>query len=172
MEFVFVILGLHLLHMEVPRLGVKLELQPLAYTTAHRNAGFLTHWARPGIEPASSQILVRFVFSEPWQELLWCGLWCTLDYQNIGSTNVESQLHYFQMLSENGFWLIQLEFLSMILWRLYIWRFCIFLDIPTRSFSCYNSPFLLPGHFTLKYKVFSKCWSRLIIVNISHTENF
>ena len=30
----FVFLGLHLHHMEVPRLGVKSELQPSAYTTA------------------------------------------------------------------------------------------------------------------------------------------
>ena len=52
--------------MEVPRLGVKSELQLPAYTTAtatpdpgcvwanttaHVNAGSLTHWARPGIEP-------------------------------------------------------------------------------------------------------------------------
>ena len=29
------------------------------YTTAHGNARSLTHWARPGIEPASSWILVR-----------------------------------------------------------------------------------------------------------------
>ena len=29
--------------MEVPRLGVKLELQLPAYTTAHGNAGSLTH---------------------------------------------------------------------------------------------------------------------------------
>ena len=29
-----VVLGPHLQHMEVPRLGVELELQPLAYTTA------------------------------------------------------------------------------------------------------------------------------------------
>ena len=43
--------------MEVPRLGVKLELGPLAYITAHSNAGSLTPWARPGIEPASSRIL-------------------------------------------------------------------------------------------------------------------
>ena len=36
--------GAHLLwHMEVPRLGVKLELQLLAYTIAHGNAGSLTH---------------------------------------------------------------------------------------------------------------------------------
>ena len=30
------------------------------YTTAHGNAGSLTHWARPGIEPVSSWMLVRF----------------------------------------------------------------------------------------------------------------
>ena len=33
-EFFFFFLGLHLQHMEVPRLGVKLELQLPAYTTA------------------------------------------------------------------------------------------------------------------------------------------
>ena len=32
--FCFVFLGLHPQHMESPRLGVKLELQPLAYATA------------------------------------------------------------------------------------------------------------------------------------------
>ena len=32
--FVFVFLGPHLRHMEVPRLGVESELEPLAYTTA------------------------------------------------------------------------------------------------------------------------------------------
>ena len=35
--------SLGLLHMEVPRLGFELELQLLAYTTAHGNAGSLTH---------------------------------------------------------------------------------------------------------------------------------
>ena len=30
-------------------------------TTAHSNTGSLTHWARPGIEPASSWFLVDFV---------------------------------------------------------------------------------------------------------------
>ena len=30
----FCFLGPHLQHMEVPRIGVELELQPLAYTTA------------------------------------------------------------------------------------------------------------------------------------------
>jgi len=47
--------------MEVPRLGVESELQLLAYTTAHGNAGSLTHGARPGIEPRTSWFLVGFV---------------------------------------------------------------------------------------------------------------
>ena len=36
----------------------------VTYTTAHSNAGSFTHGARPGIEPASSWMLVRFVSSE------------------------------------------------------------------------------------------------------------
>ena len=69
-------LGLHPWPMEVPRLGIKSELQLLAYatataiwdlrciwdlTTAHSNTRSLTHWARPGIDPASLWILVGFV---------------------------------------------------------------------------------------------------------------
>ena len=33
----------------------------VTYTTAHSNVGYLTHWVRPGIEPASSWVLVGFV---------------------------------------------------------------------------------------------------------------
>ena len=48
MDFLFVclfvcLLGLHIWHMVVPRLGVELELQLLAYTIAHSNARSLTH---------------------------------------------------------------------------------------------------------------------------------
>ena len=65
--------GLHLWHMEVPRLGFQSELYPLTcaeprqhgiltasvtYTTAQSNTRSLTHWARPGIKPMSSWILV------------------------------------------------------------------------------------------------------------------
>ena len=71
-------------HMEVLRLGVESELQLPAmpqlqqcgilaasetYTTAQSNSGSLTHWARPGIKPASSWILVRFFTIEPQWEL-------------------------------------------------------------------------------------------------------
>ena len=42
----------------------------VTYTTAHGNARSLTHWSRPGIEPANSWFLVRFVSIAPRQELL------------------------------------------------------------------------------------------------------
>ena len=44
------------------------------YTTAHSNAGSLTHWKRPGIKPMSSWILVGFVSTEPQQNTT--GLLC------------------------------------------------------------------------------------------------
>ena len=83
--FFFFFLRAHSQHMEVSRLGVKSELQLLAYTTAmqhqiwaisatyttaHSNAGFLTCWARARIKPACSWILVRFTTAEPQGELL------------------------------------------------------------------------------------------------------
>ena len=81
----FVFRSPYLWHMEVPRLDVESELQVLAcatatatgiwdvsvtYTTADSNRRSLTHWMRPGIEPASSWILVRFIITEPQGELL------------------------------------------------------------------------------------------------------
>ena len=55
--------------MEVPGLEVKSELQLPAYTTAHSDTGSLTHWARPGIELASSWIIIGFVTAETQWEL-------------------------------------------------------------------------------------------------------
>ena len=40
------------------------------YTTAHGNAGSLTHRIKPGIEPTSSWILVRLIIPEPLWEFL------------------------------------------------------------------------------------------------------
>ena len=83
--YFFVFLGPNWQHMEVPRLGVKLELQLLAYTTAtaiqdpspsqtymtaHGNNGCLTHWVRLGIKPTSSWIPVGFISTELQWELL------------------------------------------------------------------------------------------------------
>ena len=41
----------------------------VTYTTAQSHTGFLTHWARLGIKPGSSWILVRFIPDEPPWEL-------------------------------------------------------------------------------------------------------
>ena len=73
--------------MEFHRLEVELELQRPAhteaiskpdvslvcdlYTTAHGNAGSITHGARPGIEPATSWFLVVFVATAPRWELVY-----------------------------------------------------------------------------------------------------
>ena len=81
-------LGPHLWHMDVPRLGVESELHLLACTSATGNSRLelhlwptphlmamsdhLTHWARPGIKPTSSWILVRLITAEPrWELQLW-----------------------------------------------------------------------------------------------------
>ena len=45
-----------------------MEAASMTYTAACNNAGFVTHWARPGIKPASSWI-VGFVTTEPQQDL-------------------------------------------------------------------------------------------------------
>ena len=85
-HFFFFFLGPHLWHLEVPRLRSILscgcqrtpQSQPQPHqiwamsttcTTAHGNAGSLTHWVRLGVEPASSWILVGFASSVPQQEL-------------------------------------------------------------------------------------------------------
>ena len=81
-RFIFVFLGPHLWHMEVPRLGLKSKLQLQAstaatakgtrhgsatYTTAQGNPRSFTLWVGPGIEPTSSCILVRFITAGPEQ---------------------------------------------------------------------------------------------------------
>ena len=74
-SFFFLFLWPHLQHMEVPRLGnwscshrptpqpqqCGFQAESATYTTAHSNAGSLTHWAGPGIEPASSWTLCQIL---------------------------------------------------------------------------------------------------------------
>ena len=75
--FFFWSLWAYLWHMEVLKLGFKLELQLPAYTTVtalpdsspvcdlhHSNSRSLTHWARPRIETTSPWMLVGFVTAE------------------------------------------------------------------------------------------------------------
>ena len=78
----FFLVGPPLRQMEVPRLGIKLELRLLAYSTATADPsciGDLHHSSQPhqilrplseaGIEPTTSWILVGFVAAEPQREL-------------------------------------------------------------------------------------------------------
>ena len=50
--------------MSQPQQG-RIQSTSATYTTVHSNAGSLTHWARPRIEPATSWFLVGFVSAEP-----------------------------------------------------------------------------------------------------------
>ena len=83
-HYILVFLGPNPWHMEIPRPEVQLDCrcypipQPqqhqiwatsVTYTTAHGNAGSSTHWAGPGIEPATSWFLVRFISAAPQWEL-------------------------------------------------------------------------------------------------------
>ena len=86
--------------MKVPWLGVKSELHPqcriraayATYTTAHSNASSLTHWARPGIEPSSTWILIGF-FSTAQQELPEALPLIKANYQTGPHPAVGSRLH-------------------------------------------------------------------------------
>ena len=91
--------------MEVPRLGVKWELQLLPYTAATEtiwaafvtyaiicsNAGSLTHWAKPGIKPTSSWKLVGF--STCWTKIE-TPLIVTLTYISLMISDIEHLLMY------------------------------------------------------------------------------
>ena len=62
------------------------------YLTAHSNTGSLTHRARPGIEPASSWILVRFASVGPQWELSHAPFVITLSMWN----NVKSERVFYK----------------------------------------------------------------------------
>ena len=69
MNFFFSILGLHLRHMEVPRLGVESELQLLAYTTATatRDPSRVCH-----LHPSSEQCQILNSLSEVPSQICFC----------------------------------------------------------------------------------------------------
>ena len=87
-SFLFLFLGLKPSHMEFPwarspietvadRLHHRqIQATSATYTTAHGNTRSITHWVKPGIEHASSWILVRFISTEPWWEVLTVILIC------------------------------------------------------------------------------------------------
>ena len=65
-------------------------------TTAHGNAGSLTHWSRPGIKPTSSWILVRFISTTIRQELYEPYFWefCPHHLITSQSPHLQRPLHW------------------------------------------------------------------------------
>ena len=57
----------------------QIQATSVTCTTAHGNARSLTHWARPGIEPTSSWILVGFISTELWWEFIY-SVFCYLSF--------------------------------------------------------------------------------------------
>ena len=64
--FFFCFLGLHLQHGGSQARG---RIRATAASLHHSNAGSLTYWARPGIEPTTSRLLIGFISASPHWEL-------------------------------------------------------------------------------------------------------
>ena len=67
--FLGLFLGSHPQHMSSQARGPIGAVKTAGLCHSHSNDGSLTHWARPGLEPTSWRILVRFITSEPCREL-------------------------------------------------------------------------------------------------------
>ena len=68
----------------------RIQATSVTYTTAHSDAGSLTYWARPGIEPVSSWMLVRLV-----------NCWATTGTLRVFIFNINMQLPQHYLLKES-----------------------------------------------------------------------
>ena len=69
------------------------QIRAMSVTYSHSNAGSLTHLVRPGIEPATSWLPVRFVSAGPRRELLFfCFLWSHLWHMEVLRLGVKMEL--------------------------------------------------------------------------------
>ena len=95
-----------------------IQAASVTYTTAHCNAGSLTHWARPGIEPVSSWMLVRFISLEPWQELhMLVTFWLVPMCLEINLLSCSPILIWAVFGSDSGSW--RLLYFHPIYWLIY-----------------------------------------------------
>ena len=70
----------------------QIQAVSVTYTTAHGNAGSLTHWGRPRIEPIPSWLLVGFVFAVPRWEFLFIYLVSYLLFRAVPAAYGSSQV--------------------------------------------------------------------------------
>ena len=100
-------------------------------TAACGNAGSLTHWVRPGIKPASSWILVRFLTHRATMQLLLLLLFCIAIY----------------CLNVSTYFLFPLIFILS-----WIWVFC--WDYFSSTFSIYFSKAMLKTNVAVSLFLF------------------
>ena len=126
--------GLHHSHNNVGFRGAS-----ATYTTAHSNAGSLTHWAKPGIEPSTSWFLVEFISAVPQWELL---------EFHINGMKHHILLYYFYCWVVFHFMIIPHFVYSLTCWRtLSCFQFLFFIDRAVINIVI--QVFLLPGfHFS------------------------
>ena len=92
-SFCLLVLGLHLWHIEVPRLGIQLDLQLPAYTTTTAMMGPLPNEWSQGIKPATSWFLVGFVSAAPqWELPCFCLLLTDILVEEINFQQVHSKI--------------------------------------------------------------------------------
>ena len=97
---------------------VQIQDKSATYTTAHSNARSLTHAARPGIEPVSSRMLVRFTFTVPGWELPECGHLQEADIQLATVYRIVAFTMYF---TSNRLWYLEktsTKFNSLPVWSI------------------------------------------------------
>ena len=134
--------------MEILRLGGISEPKLPVYPTAtaeqdpscicdlqhtHGNAGSLSHWMRPGIEPTSLWILVGFISTAPQQEFLACLF--SMQYQ-LKWLNEQLGTKLFSRPGHSHFWWMMLA----IGWDIYIQPLQFCLHFFHEKFSSWEKP--------------------------------
>ena len=158
--------------MEIPRLGVKTKLYPLAKpqqcqiwatSVTYTTHWILTHWVRPGI-------LIRFISTEPWWEHLSLWFWFVLIWLLVMLSIFSCACWPFACLWKNvssgllpilnwiiwGFW----GCFSFVLLLIYMSSSCILHFKPllymrfANIFSFHRSPFHFVDGFLFHTKAF------------------
>ena len=119
----------------------------MTYTTAHCNAGSLSQWASPGIEPESSWILVAFV-TEPWWELCFLSFSMGLSRRHQSASYCQAGRVHLEIWQVFGAW--GADDLGSPVFSGYGWISCfqVFLVLDSRPliFSSFSFlEWLLPG---------------------------